>query len=190
MLLHDKARFFAKIPVNLPQSYVSNHIYHTSLLRAALGLVTGLTVGSLIPTALHVFDTIKVYGITDLYRNRIHDEPVALRGSFIVYGATLTVSIPFWWLLHLLNYRRWPAIVGPVSFLALVYSLGFDQYFISATGEYAIADDGGLILEDGEITLYGWKVISTHALASGAFGGLIGFVVWRTAYRMRPSQVD
>ncbi len=100
-------------------------------------------------------------------------------------GAVLLGS-PIWWLLHRIGYR------GPLVALALgavlsflVVTAGESSHFVlpSSDGHTFRSDEGGVLVDSGRLTAYGWTKLLTYAAKISAGGALGGLVIWRVAYR-------
>lgn len=163
-------------------------MYTTNLPRAALAILVGIIAGAIL-VALWSF-----WGNTDLQYLREfwrRDALIVLTYAAFVWAAGLIVVAPGpWAMLHRNGIRDWWVAVALGATLTFVVTLGLltDCFgLIHFSNISSAADSGGPTKIDGRLTRHGWVEASKFALVCSALGGLVGLVVWRTAYRWVPS---
>lgn len=163
-------------------------MYTTNLPRAALAILVGIIAGAIL-VALWSF-----WGNTDLQYLREYwhrDALIVFTYAAFVWAAGLIVVAPGpWAMLHRKGIRDWWVAVALGATLTFVVTLGLltDCFgLIHFSNISSAADSGGPTRVDGRLTRHGWVEASKFALVCSALGGLVGLVVWRTAYRWVPS---
>ncbi len=173
--------------------------YQTSLLRAVLGLVVGAVVGAAMIMTSALIDRYNLYGtlhpkfnfealnlseadyktLSETYHGGdLHIFTTAF--ALWVIGLLAFGILP-WWLLHRRNIRSWQAALVLGFFLTFSLSLSVGLYPLSSG--FSAWDSGGATVENGKRTPHGWRVLFSDSVTFGALGGLVGIVIWRTAYR-------
>ena len=155
--------------------------YTTSLPRAAMGLAAGIVTGAAF-VALW-----SLVGASDF-------DVVILRGALVVFvyaavvwaiGLVVVAAVP-WAFLHHYGYRNWPVAIALGATLTFIVVSGFLTNGFGAyvgSGNFSAADNGGATWVDGRLTAHGWREAFIFAAICSVAGAVVGFVVWRTAYR-------
>lgn len=155
--------------------------YGTNLLRAALGLIVGAAVGAAAIMIYYLTDLAQNLGSAHFYEFGFAKGRGIFAIAFILWsGGLLAIGTLPWWLLHRRNVRSWHAALG-LGF-TLSFSLSFGLGLLPS-GSFSFSDGRGAIIKEGKRTPYGWRVLFSDSVKFGALGGLVGIVVWRTAYR-------
>jgi len=158
-----------------------------SLKRARVALLIGALVG---PPLVIVAET--VLGGIPLIHGSTWSSVVgsilipSLAGFlFAIYGL-IFIAVPVWWLLHQVGMTTWvhAVILGVV--LTFCYAIAI-SFFLS---DPRASDSGGPLFADGLPTLHGWYSVIQVAVPAAIAGGLVGFIVWRIAYRPLKSVDD
>ena len=155
--------------------------YTTSLPRAAMGVAAGIVTGAAF-VALW-----SLVGVSAVHPYLLRDALVVFVYAAVVWSAGLIVlaAVP-WAILHHYEYRNWPVAVALGAILTFIVVSGFLTNGFGAyagTGSFSAADSGGPTWVDGRLTTHGWSEAFLFAAICGAAGAVVGFVVWRTAYR-------
>lgn len=160
-------------------------MYVTTLSRAALAIAVGAAVGALIVVAVLVALPAYRYGDDLVARGQLSFIAFVAVAAFAVWAIGLTViAIPCWRILHRRGWRDWRAaivlgfVLTFVTYLAL--STGFGLGFGSG---YSAGDGGGMTVVNGRLTAHGWSRALAAAALQGAIGMVVGWMVWRVAYR-------
>jgi len=160
--------------------------YETSLPRAALGIAMGTIAGASLVTLFAVLTDIEYF--REYGRQTDAGLLIFIYAAF-VWGAGLILVAPVpWAILHHYEKRTWPVAVALGIFLTFAVVLGLITNgfgLIVASGGFSAADNGGPTWIDGRLTRHGWAEAVKVALACSVAGALVGFLVWRTAYRRR-----
>lgn len=155
--------------------------YTTNLPRAAMGLAAGIVTGA---TLVALWSLV---GASEI-------DTVLLRGALVVFayaavvwaaGLIVVAAVP-WAILHHYEYRNWPVAVALGAILTFIVVSGFLTNGLgtyAGSGNFSAADSGGSTWVDGQLTTYGWREAFIFAAICSAAGAVVGFVVWRTAYR-------
>ena len=155
--------------------------YTTSLGRAAMGLAAGTLTGAAL---IALWSMVGANAV----------DAVLLRGAVVVfvYAAVIwamgliVVAVVPWSILHRYEYRSWPVAVGLGAILTFIVVSGFLTNGFGAytgSGGLSVADSGGPTWVNGHLTSYGWRQALSFAAICSVAGAIVGFVVWRTAYR-------
>lgn len=155
--------------------------YATNFPRAMLGLVTGVVTGATLVTLWNFA------GSTEVYSNVVGDSVLifTFAAAFWAAGLTIVATLPWLFLDHY-GLRGWTVAVtlGVVlTFLVVVGFLTNGFGLLTASGSFSAADNGGATWIDGRITPHGWATAFQFSAVCAAIGGIVGLVVWRTAYR-------
>jgi hypothetical protein len=165
--------------------------HETSLLRAALALAVGTLTGASLVTLFAV--------LTDLEYFREYGLQTDAASLVFTYAATawaaglcLIAPLP-WAILHRYGKRSWWIAMAFGTILTFVVALGLMtkgfNLFVLVDG-FSASDSGGPTWIDGQLTRHGWVEALIVALACSVAGALVGFVVWRIAYRSPPLLAD
>ncbi len=109
---------------------------------------------------------------------------IAVLGTW-VFGLVICAPIP-WLLLHVLGLRGWLTAVGLGAIETFVVVLGLSTHgfgLLLGSGKFSAGDANGQTVVDNVLTPYGWQRASESAALLAVAGAVVGFVVWRTAYR-------
>jgi hypothetical protein len=163
-------------------------MYTTNLTRAAVAIIAGIIAGGTL-VVLWSF-----WGVTDVQYLRDYwhrDAKVVFTYAALVWASGLLIfALVPWAILHRKGIRRWWVAIALGAALAFIVALGLltDGFgMFSFSGTISAADSGGPTKVDGRLTRHGWAEAFKTALICGALGGVVGLVVWRTAYRWVPS---
>lgn len=155
--------------------------YTTSVGRVAMAIAAGTLTGAAL---IAVWSMVGANAV----------DAVLLRGALVVFvyaavvwsmGLIVVASVP-WSILHYFEYRNWPVAVGLGSILTFIVVSGFLTNGFGAytgSGGFSAADSGGPTWVDGHLTTYGWREAFSFAAICSVAGAIVGFVVWRMAYR-------
>jgi hypothetical protein len=166
----------------------------TTLPRAMLGLFAGTLAGALLVTLY-----VAVMSLKYLLDNGMRDMHVGTElfiiFAYFVYSAVvwaagliLVATLP-WAVLHYCQLRSWSVAVALGTTLTFMTALGWMTLgFGLLTGDAGFSgyESGAATWIDGRLTLHGWIVAAKPALTMSIAGAMVGFVVWRTAYRRVP----
>lgn len=155
--------------------------YTTSLPRAAMGVAAGTMTGA---TLIALWSLV---GASDF-------NAVLLRGALVVFvyaavlwaiGLVVVAAVP-WAFLHHCGYRSWlvAVVLGAILTFVVVSAVltnGFGAH--AGTGNFSAADSSGPTWVNGRLTAHGWSEALIFAAICSAAGIIVGFVVWRAAYR-------
>ena len=157
--------------------------YDTNLLRAALGIGAGVIAGAGLVTLA------SFWGITDFEYLRqywVRDALVVFIYAAVVWAAGLIVVAPVpWVILHRYGMRNWWVAValGALLTFVVVLALASNGFGVFGDASFSASDSGGPTWAGGRLTAHGWAEAARLALYCCVAGALVGFVVWRTAYR-------
>lgn len=156
----------------------------TSLLRAGLALAVGTMTGASLVTLFAVLTDLEYFRE---YGHQTDAAALVFTYAAVIWGAGLCLAAPVpWAILHHYKKRSWPIAVAFGTILTFVVALGLItrgfSLFVVADG-FSASDNGGPTWVDGRITQHGWVEALKVALTCSVAGALVGFVVWRIAYR-------
>ena len=163
------------------------NVHEASLPRAALALAVGTLTGASLVTLFAI--------LTDLEYFREYGRQTDAALLVFIYAATiwaaglwLVAPLP-WAILHRYTKRTWSTAVTFGIVLTFVVALGlFTKGFnmFGVVEGFSASDSGGPTWVDGRLTQHGWVEAIKVALACSVAGALVGFAVWRIAYRTPP----
>lgn len=164
--------------------------YQVTKIRIVFAILLGAAIGAAFQVAdygMHVYRTLgeehfEMYGMQKM------------QGMFIVIGTVwllglIIIASPIWYMLHTRNKRSiiYALLLGffcPFLFWLFI-STG---YFTGmSSGSFSAGDSGGLTWQNGRITLHGLKSALMSSFWLGAQGLVVAAVIWRIAYRFKPS---
>ena len=163
--------------------------YETSLPRVVAGILAGTITGAAIVT------------VAMLWPERDLQLLLALQGGATVFvfasiiwaaGLLLLATLP-WALLHHYRRRGWGSAVALGIVLTFIVWFGVATYGfgLSIPGDLRDAGSpGGPTVVDGRLTSQGWIEAFQKAWVFSVAGALVGFVVWRVAYRRAKTTPD
>jgi hypothetical protein len=170
--------------------------YELTIKRAVLALAAGEIFGTIILSILGAFPfpsaALRSHGGVDLdWTNFLSAVVSVIPFVAIVFGiGLLIVGVPGWVLLHRNGWRGWRAALA----FGFVATAGLDlaafavfPVLISVEGTYSASDDGGPTIINGHVTLHGWTEFAEQAITLGAVSAIVGWVIWRIAYRKAAS---
>jgi len=145
---------------------------------AALALLAGALAGAAIttsPAALMAMGRREGYGFAF----------VIFLAAFAVWSLGLvTFGAPAWCALHRRGLRSRGAALILGAGLASAVGFTINVVLGLMIGEgYSSGDSGGDIWIGGHLTFYGWSQDVLGAVVLGLLGAMVGWVVWRVAYR-------
>ena len=155
--------------------------YTTSLPRAAMGIAAGVMTGAAF-VALW-----SLVGVSAIHPYLLRDALTIFAFAAVVWAAGLiaVAAVP-WAILHHYEHRSWPVAVALGAVLTFVVVFGFLTNGFGAyvrSGNISAADSGGPTWVNGRLTAHGWMEAFIFAAICSAAGAVVGFAVWRTAYR-------
>ena len=163
-------------------------MYTTNPRRAAMALLAGAGAGAVLVVLWSFWGHADPRYVRDYWRR---DALIVFTYAAVVWAAGLLVIAPVPWLmLHRNGWRSWwiAAVLGAgLSFVVALALLTDGFGLMQMSGSISAADSGGPTRVDGRLTPHGWAEASKFALVCSVLGGLVGLVVWRTAYRWMPS---
>ena len=158
--------------------------YETTLVRAVLGLVAGAATGGVLIALLLLpgsnLEYLRQYGLG-------HGIAIFIYAAGVwTMGLGLVAPVP-WALLHWRGYRGpWVAVsLGALLSSAVLFGFLTDGFGLFPQHGVSAADSGGPTRIDGRLTLHGWVEAAQLSLLCGVVGGIVGLVIWRTAYRRK-----
>jgi hypothetical protein len=103
---------------------------------------------------------------------------------FFAGGLTI-VGVPLWWAFHRMGWRSARAA------LALGFVATFSVSVVTNTvrlpdpegAQTSFGDSGGMVVEEGHITSYGWYRVLWDSTEFALLGAVVGAVIWRLAYK-------
>src|SRR5947209_4016765 len=154
-----------------------------TLMRAVAGLFVGAVSGTVLVVAYALVDGLQAthYSAPDfgsLY--------VILIAATIVWTLGLLVIAPLpWWLLHAAGSRSWLTAIalGFVLTFVVVLAALTHGFGLSIEEPFSVRDFGGATWLDGKLTPHGWQEALTGAYMCALAGAIVGYVVWKVAYR-------
>ncbi|MCZ0738226.1 hypothetical protein [Phreatobacter sp. AB_2022a] len=163
-------------------------MYQATPSRAVLGIAGGAAVGAVAVVALLLGIPLYLEGESFADRVRFPTVAFAAAVAFAIWAVGLSiVAVPCWRILHRRGWRDWRAAIAlgfALTFLAnLALSTGFGFGFGSG---YSAGDGGGMTVVNGRMTIHGWSRALAGALFLSPLGMLVGWAVWRIAYRWCP----
>lgn len=158
-------------------------LYETSVLRAVLALIVGAVAGGVIVSAV-----LSISFTMDAPGARFSPALALLIFvyAFVVWGAGLFAIAPLPWIaLHVTHRRGWPYAVilgGLATFVTMLAFLTNGFGLVNRSG-FSATDAVGPTWIDGWITGRGWLEAAEMAGIVALIGTVVGFAVWRVAYR-------
>ncbi|MGE3066051.1 MAG: hypothetical protein AB7K67_10720 [Hyphomicrobiaceae bacterium] len=167
--------------MSLPQAAPE---YGTTALRAVAALIAGTITGGVLVAGFAIASgTLRPESV-------IADFTVIFIAAAVVWAGGLFLAAPLPWIvLHRLGWRRWPVAVALGAVLSFLAVLGLmtNAFGLIPWDGISVADNDGPMWTDGRITAHGWADALDVAALCGAAGTVVGFVVWRVAYRRAAS---
>jgi hypothetical protein len=161
-------------------------MYTTNLPRAALAILVGTIAGAILVTLWSFWGNSDFQYLREYWQR---DALIVFTYAAFVWAAGLLVLAPGpWAMLHRNGFRSWWTAVGLGATLSFVVTLGLltNAFGLIYPTISAAADGGGLTWVQGRLTRHGWAEAIEFAVVCCALGGLVGLVIWRTAYRWVP----
>lgn len=155
--------------------------YATSLPRAVLGLVAGTMTGAVL-VMLWAQEGVDRFDATSFR----HALTVFTYAAVLWAGGLLSVATLPWLALHRFGWRGWPSAIALGAVLTFLVVFGFLTNgfgLFVAESRFFAADSGGPTWVDGRLTAHGWFEAFQFAAICSAMGAVVGFAVWRVAYR-------
>jgi hypothetical protein len=156
---------------------------HTTLPRAALGLLAGAITGALLFAAAQATLGFTAYGSGDAAYLVL---AVAALGFVMTAAALVVIGVPAWIGLHYAGFRR--PRTGPlagfvigfaVTMAIVLHPMGLATLLAAASGE---APEAIPLVTSGSLGMP-WSDAIFPAVMGGLVGALVGWVVRRVAYR-------
>ncbi len=149
-----------------------------------LAILAGALTGAIVVTLHWLNMVVHVLGLAYLTGGGVHGAVVFLIGAFLAWLAGLVlIGGPAWWLLHRHGFRGWRAagLAGMAATFAAGLILAIPLPHTG--GGYSEADRSGVLIENDQLTAYGWEKAAEGAFLLSFVGGAVALVVWRVAYR-------
>lgn len=161
--------------------------YTTTRVRVVAAVFAGAVVGATVVAGEYLFSMLQPHPILNPHQT-VRIVMLVFVGAFVVWLLGLLVlGCPVWRVLHRRNVRGWPSavLIGVVlTFLAsFLLTLAPSLLIRSAGGSSFLGDSGGMIIVNTSLTPHGWVVYSEWSLLFSVMGALVGWVIWRVAYR-------
>jgi hypothetical protein len=167
---------------------VSQGQLETTPLRACFAVIAGSALGAVLVIAT-LFGHLMLGALSGM---RVDVPNIAEIFWALVYGSVLflvgltVLAGPLWFLLHRAGRRSWvdAALLGML--LGFLVSLaGYMSPALFVDGTSSFGDAGGPLLEDNVVTPHGWRVFLGYSAIYAIVCGLVGFAIWKMAYRAR-----
>ena len=166
--------------------------YETTFPRAALALLVGAAVGTCL--VLGGMLTIAIIGSISSHGSFAQLPAgltiVLILTAVVAFGAfglgLLVLGAPAWWLLHRFGFRgRGTAIaLGAILTFAVIAAPGFNQeIWPKPQVQSGKGHPDNVINAEREESQRGWRGTFVFAAALSIAGGIVGYAVWRVAYR-------
>ncbi|HWD68427.1 MAG TPA: hypothetical protein VG227_10745 [Caulobacteraceae bacterium] len=152
--------------------------------RVGVAILAGALSGSIVVTLHWLTMVVRVLGVAYLTGGGAQGIVVVFMGAFLAWLAGLIlIGGPAWWLLHRHQFRGWRAagLAGMAATFAagLILAIPLPH----KGGGYSEADRSGILIENDQLTAYGWEKAAEGALLLSFVGGAVALAVWRVAYR-------
>ena len=152
--------------------------------RVGLAILAGALTGAIIVTLHWLNMVVRALGFAFLGGDGGKGILIVFMGAALAWlGGMILIGGPAWWLLHRHRRRGWRT--AGLSGMALTFAAGLllSVPLPHTGGTYSEADRGGRLVEDDQLTAYGWERAAEGALLLSFVGGAVALVVWRVAYR-------
>lgn len=109
--------------------------------------------------------------------------------SFFFWLCGLTfLAAPIWIVLHWRNLRNAGVAILLGAGLCFAVGLAYRSalFGLLKPEGYSESHDGHAMFVDERLTLYGWQLSAEAGLFLAIQGAIVGFAVWRWAYRKQP----
>lgn len=152
--------------------------------RVGLAVIAGALTGAGVVTLHWLNMVVRALGFGFVANGGGRGVFITFLGVFFGWLAGLVlIGGPAWWLLHRHRLRGWwtAALAGMAATFAagLILAIPLPH----KGGGYSQADRGGALVENDQLTAYGWEKAAEGALLLSFVGGAVGLVVWKVAYR-------
>ncbi|HEY1415806.1 MAG TPA: hypothetical protein VGF42_07965 [Caulobacteraceae bacterium] len=158
--------------------------YRLAPARVGLAILAGSLTGAMIVTLHWLNMVVRVLGVAYLTGGGAQGIAVVFLGAFLAWLAGLIlIGGPAWWLLHRHQIRglRAAGLAGmAATFVAgLILAIPLPH----KDGGHSETDRRGILIENDQLTAYGWEKAAGGALLLSFVGGAVAVVLWKVAYR-------
>jgi hypothetical protein len=166
--------------------------YELTLWRASLGLFVGALVAAILVVGITVVPMshypAQEGGLIGAPWERIRGTVLLVFVfAFICFSVgLLLVGIPSWVALHRRGLRGWriAGILGVATTFAVSVAFSvLPLVFHPSNSTYSASDGGVATVINYHLTLFGWMEILSQSLQLAVIGGIVGWTIWRIAYR-------
>lgn len=170
----------------------------TTIPRALLALIGGAVTGTVaFLLEIVLFLAVRPYKLEEI-NDYIGTSTSDLFLVFTIYGfvffagGLLVAGAPAWWCLHRLRRRNWydavglGVVLGAVGFLAI--GLWDPNWAGLSVISFLTEEFGGITSMNDQLTTDGREALFRGPFIIGAAGALVGFVIWKIAYRKSTSE--
>lgn len=127
---------------------------------------------------------VQALGIAFVAGQGVRGVLIVFMGALLAWlAALILVGGPAWWLLHRHGFRGWRAAALTGMALTFIVGLIFAVPLPHRGGAYSEADRSGILIENDQLTAYGWEKAAEGALLQSFVGGAVALVMWRIGYR-------
>lgn len=172
---------------------MSNFRYVTTLPRAAMSLLAGALVAG--PATILIMLAPAIGSSVYDLKTFVAQFAFASIAAVIVYALGLLVlAAPIWALLHNRGHRSWRSAItlgGALGFTVTLLLYLWPTFPIRPEGSSAsFGGSAGMLVEDNVVTSLGWTTFLGYSSVYALVCALVGFLIWRLAYRTDPSFSD
>ena len=160
--------------------------YQTKALRVICAIIVGAVLGGLYFAVSYAIGKYLQFGTEYFWKYTIENASgVFVLASTVWLAGILVLGCPVWWWLHRKGWRYWwiAAGVGAVAPAVFVFLRSTRYLTGQASGRFSYTQGKTKIWENGILTFDGWLDAAYSAAFFGLLGAIIGFLIWRIAYR-------
>lgn len=154
--------------------------------RVGAAIVAGALIGGVIITLHWLITVARALGPAFVFGKGAGGALIVFMGAFLAWLAGLIlIGGPIWWLLHRHHLHGWRAAALAAFAATFAAGLILAIPLPHKGGAFREADRGGVLVENDQLTAYGWLKAAEGALLLSFVGAAAGLAVWRVAYRRR-----
>jgi hypothetical protein len=158
--------------------------YRLAPARIGISTLAGALAGAAIVSLHWLTTAAEVFGLAFVAGEGLHGLLVVFMGAILAWlAALILIGGPTWWLLHRHRLRGWRAAMTAGVAATFAAGMILAVPLPHKGGSFSRADRGGLLVENDQLTAYGWQRAAEGALLLSFVGGAVALVVWRIAYR-------